>query len=197
MKWQHVLTGCALAASVSSLPSHSHVLHEKRAIPLPPLKGRVAPDAILPIRIALKQSNLHLGYDKLMEVSHPKSDKYGQHMTAEEVHDMFAPSNETLSTVKDWLINSGISESDIIPYTNKGWLALDVPAKDAERLFSPQYFETEASGGYRVGCDEYYLPSHVSKHIDFVKPGTSEILSLRLVQTPPDGLTQRRGEEEC
>jgi len=192
MKWPHVLTGCVLAASVTALPSNSHVLHEKREVPLSHPRVRVAPDAVIPIRIGLKQSNLHLGYDKLMEVSHPESNKYGQHLSAEEVHDLFAPAEETVQTVKDWLLNSGLEEEDIVPYANKGWLAIDVPANVAERLLLTEYYEHETSDGHRIGCDEYYLPSHVSNHIDFIKPGTSALhtAARNMIEEAKDGVDQ-------
>jgi tripeptidyl-peptidase I len=173
MLWQHtlihlsVLTGAAFSASLS------HVLHEKRDVPLPHSRQRVHGDAIVPVRIGLKQSNLHTGYDRLMDVSHPGSENYGKHLTKEEVNALFAPTDETIETVKDWLLGSGlVGDNEILHYENKGWLAIDMPAKHAESLLGATYYEMEGpNGDIRIGCDEYYLPVHVSGHVDYIKPG--------------------------
>ncbi|KAH9843424.1 putative protease S8 tripeptidyl peptidase I [Teratosphaeria destructans] len=185
MRWDRILASGALLGGVLALPSSNHVLHERRHIPLRGRRERIAADAVIPVRIGLKQSNLHLGYDRLMELSHPDSARYGQHLSAEEVHDLFAPAVDTVQAVKAWLVDSGIKENDILSYTNKGWLAIDVPAKVAERLFSTSYYEHElGDGSRRIGCDEYHLPHHVSKHVDFIKPGVklSAPLKKRTVQ---------------
>ena len=57
-------------------------------------------------------------------------------------------------------------------YENKGWLAIDMPAHQAERLLHTKYYESNhADGRVRIGCDHYSLPAHVSQHVDFIKPG--------------------------
>jgi hypothetical protein len=187
--WQYVLVytsvySGALAASLS------HVLHEKRNVPLSGYKERIDGDAIIPVRIGLKQSNLHTGYERLMDVSHPSSVNYGKHLTKEEVHSIFAPAEETVDAVKSWLLSSGvIDDSSIIEYENKGWLAVDMPAKHAEVLLGTEFYEVEGpSGDIRIGCDEYYLPGHVSAHVDFIKPGVklSAPLNNREVLQKPE-----------
>ena len=171
MFWSTCLTAGVLAAGALAAPTGS-VLHEKRDVPASEFRQRVDPDAIIPIRIALSQSNLHTGYDRLMEVSHPSSNNYGKHLSAEEVHELFAPSQESIDAVKSWLLGSGlVLDDDVVHYENKGWLSVDMPAKHAESLLSTEYYEHELSDGTRLGCDEYYLPAHVSPLVDFIKPG--------------------------
>lgn len=172
MLWHSLLTSATLFTGALSI-STSHVLHEKRSATLPHKRERVNGDAIIPVRIGLRQSDLQSGYDRLMDVSHPTSENYGKHLSKEEVHSIFAPADETVAIVKSWLMGSGLfKESDIIGYENKGWLAVDMPARHAESLFGTEYYEHEThSGDIRLGCDEYYLPTHVSEHVDFIKPG--------------------------
>lgn len=43
------------------------------------------------MRIALAQRNLDKAYDYLHEVSHPVSGKFGQHWSAKQVAETFAP----------------------------------------------------------------------------------------------------------
>lgn len=125
---------------------------------------------------------------------------YGKHLSKEEVHSLFAPADETVEVVKNWLLSSGLfGDDDIIQYENKGWIAVDMPAKHAESLFSTEYYEHETEkGDVRIGCDEYYLPTHVSNHIDFIKPGVklSAPLKKRSIEKrggisgPPRGPTR-------
>ncbi|TVY14727.1 Aorsin [Lachnellula arida] len=201
MLWQQVLANTALLAVALSL-STSHVVHEKRSVSLPHVhkRRRVDSDAIIPVRIGLRQSNLHTGYDRLMEVSHPSSVNYGKHLSKEEVHSLFAPDDETTHIVKNWLLRSNlIQKHDIIHYENKSWLAVDMPAKHAETLFGTKYYEHETKRGeLRIGCDQYHLPRHISNHVDFVKPGVKlsaplkkrEIEKRGSVRSSPGGISR-------
>lgn len=79
----------AFATLSNALPTAAnHVVHEKRSgsSSWSPMQG-VKPDRriTLPVRIGLTESNLHRGDDILMEVSDPTSDKYGKHLSTEEV----------------------------------------------------------------------------------------------------------------
>lgn len=91
---------------------------------------------------------------------------------------MFAPSQDTVEAVRAWLVASGIEENVIIHSDNKGWLAFDIPAWQAEEIFQTEYHEHvhANSGNVRVGCDEYYWPLTLHWHIaDF----THQIFSAR------------------
>lgn len=173
-----ILLSLLFAASLA-FPTSNHAVHEKRDTPLNHPRQRLHPDAIIPIRIAIQQSNLHIGHDRLMDISHPSSPNYGKHLSPEEVHNLFAPSEASFNAVKSWLIDSGLDESDILHYENKGWLALDIPARRAENLLKTKYYEYEDSDSYRIGCDAYSLPSHLAEHVDFVKPGIKLSAPLR------------------
>lgn len=78
-----------------------------------------------------------------------------------------------MQSVKDWLISAGIDSSRIVHSDNKGWLAFDATAQEAENLLLAEYYEHEhvRSEGLRVGCDAYHLPEHLVSHIDYVLPG--------------------------
>ena len=83
----------AFATLSTALPtSANHVVHEKRSgsTSWSPVEG-AKPDGriTLPVRIGLTESNLHKGDAILMEVSDPASDKYGKHLSAQEVRSPF------------------------------------------------------------------------------------------------------------
>ncbi|KAH8812458.1 Pro-kumamolisin, activation domain-containing protein [Xylogone sp. PMI_703] len=169
-----VATLAALSAAAPTTAT-KHVLHEERVNPHRDWikSSRIEGSAIIPMRIGLTQNNLEKGYDYLMEVSHPESSKYGSHWTAEEVHSMFAPSEESVAAVREWLLSSGIDEDRVVHTENKGWLAFDATVEEAERLLLAEFYEHEHkhSDKVRVGCDRYHVPEHLQPHIDYITPG--------------------------
>ncbi len=92
----------------------------------------------------------------LLSSSHPDSPKYGQYWTQDEIHDLFAPGEETVQAVREWLQSSGIEDSRIVHSDNKGWLAFGATVEEAENLLLTEYYEHEHrhSSNVRVGCDE-------------------------------------------
>ncbi|TVY83821.1 Aorsin [Lachnellula suecica] len=196
MLWQHILVSSTLFAGTLSI-SASHVLHEKRSTPFIQKRQRVDGNAVIPVRLGLRQQNLHTGYERLMEVSDPASERYGKHLSKEQVNSIFEPAEATAKIVNNWLLGSGLfDENDIVRYENKGWLTINMPTRDAETLLGTEYYEMESDKGeIRIGCDEYYLPTEVSKHIDFVKPGVklSSPLRKRQVEKRSDNWNSSRG----
>ena len=89
--------------------------------------------------------------------SEPHSKNFGKHWTPEQIHDAFAPKDETVSSVTEWLKDSGIHDSRIMFYENKGWIAVDVTAEEFEALLRAELHEHEHSrtSNVRVGTDRY------------------------------------------
>ncbi|RHZ61276.1 Tripeptidyl-peptidase sed1 [Aspergillus turcosus] len=176
MRFSHVLLGAAAAAGVLASPTPDHlVLHERRAV-LPRSwteEKRLDKGSTLPMRIGLTQSNLDRGHDLLMEVSDPSSSRYGQYFSVEEVHDLFAPSQETVDQVRTWLESEGISPDRISQSSNKQWLQFDASAGEVERLLRTEYYlyEHEGTGKSHIACREYHVPQSVQRHIDYITPG--------------------------
>ncbi|KAJ8520505.1 hypothetical protein ONZ45_g2694 [Pleurotus djamor] len=171
-----LLSSFFLAAHAAILPktnSHPTVVHEKRnALPLGwQLTRRYEPSTTIPLKFALTQSNLDKLEDYLNEVSHPKSPSYGDHWTAGKIAETFAPSHETISTVRNWLVGSGIPSERIKVSPTRGWINLDVTIAEAEELLKTEYnVYIHDTGKEHIGCEEYHLPEHVAPHVDLVLP---------------------------
>jgi len=166
----------ALAATAAAAPApKTHALHEKRQhIPHAWHKrDRVESGAMLPMRVGLKQGNLHKGYSMLMDVAQPGSINYGKHYTAGQVNEIFKPADETVDSVRAWLEGNGIDRNRVVQSDNLGWLAFDATVDEAESLLTTEYYDFEHtdSGFVTAACDEYHLPKHVQKHVDYVTPG--------------------------
>lgn len=191
----HLLLAAAIAAPAAAAPTiTNHVLHETRPDSDWTPTSRVAPGAMLPIRIGLAQSNLGIAHEFLREVSDPASERYGQHWPAERVHNAFAPDARAVEAVRAWLESSGIAPHRVVQSDNKGWLAFDGTAKEAEDLFRAEYYEHEhpASDRIRVGCDRYHLPAHLVEHVDYVTPGAKLVPVKRVERTKRSRAPLRR-----
>ncbi|KAF2087747.1 subtilisin-like protein, partial [Saccharata proteae CBS 121410] len=153
------------------------VLHEKRDLSRASdlvKMGDLAADMVLPVRIGLKQSNLHLGPGFLRDVAHPASPNFGKHWTLDEVVDKFAPSTESIDSVRHWLVSDGgINVQRLTLSDNKAWFAFDATVTEMESLLHTKYhkFRRSSDDAMLVGCDEYHIPRDVQKHIDFITPG--------------------------
>jgi tripeptidyl-peptidase-1 len=145
------LIGVALAAPSRRSPL---ILHEKRAAePLDwEMSRRLEANKVIPLRFGLTQQNVHRLEELLMAVSHPESSTYGKHYTPAEVVDLFSPSDETISTVTKWLVDSGFSRDRLRLSANKGWISMNATISEAEDLLDAEYHVyTHPSGDEQFG----------------------------------------------
>ncbi|KAH9176552.1 subtilisin-like protein [Lactarius sanguifluus] len=161
-----VLAICSVAlAAPPQLERANHVVHERRtAEPIGWVRSyRADADDIIPLRVGMKQQNLHMLEDLLMDVAHPDSPAYGQHWTPEKVADFFAPSESTVSSIRTWLSGSGIAEDKVRLSPNKGWIEVNVTVATAERLLDTEYQVYEHPSGAKQ-------LEHISDHVEIIKP---------------------------
>ena len=175
MFFSTLITTAALATTVFSSPIISNnYVHEKRDS-LPEgwvKKSALDRRALLPMKVALAQSNLDMGYDWLGDVSDPDSERYGHHWSAEEIANAFAPSKDTVDAVRAWLASAGIANERVEQGQSLGFLGFDATVDEAESLLNTNYNVYEHTGTHQphVACEEYSIPNHLSEHIDFVYP---------------------------
>ncbi|KAK5113429.1 hypothetical protein LTR85_010857 [Meristemomyces frigidus] len=125
-----------------------------------------------------------------MDVSHPHSATYGRHWTADEVARAFAPSDETVNKVSQWLTSSGIAVERILHAP--GSLTVSVTVDEAERLLKTEYhgFEHASTGHKQAACDQYHIPASLKEHIDFITPGVA-LLAPTSAPRSKRGLSRR------
>ena len=138
------------------------------------LHRRADPDALLPLKFSLVQSNLHNLEAYLLDIADPASPNYGKHWSAAKVADTFRPSKSTVDVVHSWLaVENGISLDNIELNRNGDALHVNVTIAEAERILGTTYnvYRHGETGAERVGCHEgYALPEDVAKHVDIVWP---------------------------
>ncbi|RFU26803.1 hypothetical protein B7463_g9528, partial [Scytalidium lignicola] len=188
----------ALAAH-SSVPrkTFDYVLHEERHQPLSSrwekrsaIELNVEEPTVFTMRIAIKHKNLHLAESHVLGVSHPDSASFGQHWTTDRIAKEFAPSDESLAAVTNWLVEEGVPEERISLSSDKSWIKLQTTFQEAQDLLRTQYhvFEGTATSHKHVACDAYYVPDFVQPHIDFITPTihrTGEPMVKRMTATDP------------
>lgn len=137
-----------------------HVLHEKRSTTPPgwSLIRKYGASEVLPLRFGLKQSNMDRLDEMLLDISHPESPNFGNHWSPEQVIETFAPSTETIDTVRNWLYEEGIDESRVRIAPTKVWIQVNATVEEAERLLQTQYNVYSHFGGAKhVGKPPFML----------------------------------------
>ncbi|TVY34558.1 Tripeptidyl-peptidase [Lachnellula subtilissima] len=170
------IVGGFVAQALAAPAPVPYTLHEKREVQKEKwtrnLDVKLNRDAVIPISIGLTQRNLENGYDMLMDVSHPKSPNYGKHWSMKKIKETFAPSAETVGSVKSWLAESGIDDSRVKFSKSSGWAKFNATVEEVEYLLRTEYYAyTNAeTGNDHLACEDYSVPTHLKEHIDFVTP---------------------------
>lgn len=100
------------------------------------------------------------------------SPSYGKYYKPHEIAELFAPSQETVDAVRGWLEAAGITAHRISQSANQQWMQFDASTAEAESLLKTEYHVYENAGGRTtVACDEYHVPSHIQRHVDYITPG--------------------------
>ncbi|EFX05394.1 alkaline serine protease [Grosmannia clavigera kw1407] len=172
----HASVGLSSAQSQRRSIPATHAVHERQLPHWSKMWRRtdaVPRNAMLPMRIGLKQRNMQEGHDLFMSITDPKSANYGQHLTADEVVELFAPERTTIDAVVGWLTGSGIEIGRITLSANKQWLQFDAPAAEVEDLLLTKYYVFEHSGSATrdVAAEHYHLPHEIRDHVDYITPG--------------------------
>lgn len=95
-----------------------------------------------------------------MDVSHPDSPNYGNHYTAEQVKEMFKPSQESVDAVTDWLESEGIDRDRMKLSNSGGWVEINLTVDEAERMLDAEYTVYQHTyGNEHVGKLTYWQRS--------------------------------------
>ncbi|KAF8204657.1 tripeptidyl peptidase A [Pholiota molesta] len=177
--FQVVVLACCLfgAIPVGSIPTKdcAYKLKEEISPPRGWVKHGNAPaNRKIALKFALPQSKFSELEKHLYEVSDPDHDRYGQHLSKEEVEELIAPHPESLNTVNDWLASLGFTDEDIVRSPAKDWITIKVPISMAEQMLNTKYhvWKHVESGDYIVRTTSYSLPGNLHDHIELVQPTT-------------------------
>ncbi|THU85269.1 subtilisin-like protein [Dendrothele bispora CBS 962.96] len=192
-------------AETASHTKKTMVVMEKRdKIPGNFIKTGIAHnDTLLQLKIGLKPND-RSGLEKaLFDASTPGGAQYGKYLNTETVNSYMSASPSAISAISSWLIENGISESEI-RFESKGstgdWLAVSVPVSVANGLFDTEFhsFAHKRSEDTAVRAMEYSVPRELLEHIALVHPivtfglndpGNSGVAALAIGHGVPRGTT--------
>lgn len=105
-------------------------------------------------------------------MSDPDHERYGQHLSGDEVDDLVRPKKETSELVEEWLRENGVE--DIGYNSAKDWITIHLPIEFAERLLDTEYHNYKHEDGHIIARTTHWsLPRHLHAHIDTIQPTTS------------------------
>jgi len=172
-----LFVGLLFAAGVAAAPGKDceHKVKETIAPPRGWTRVKPAPaDHFIDLRIGLPQHNFPLLEQHLYEISDPFHERYGAHLSKEEVEALVAPHEESVDAVNEWLATYGFASHELSRSPAGDWVKVRVPVSLAEEMLRTEYhvWQHEESGDAVVRTTSYSLPTHLHVHIDVVQPTT-------------------------
>jgi len=130
------------------------------------------PESLINLRFGLRPSNFDTLIGHLQETSDPFHERYGNHLSKEQVDELMRPTDETMEEVKEWLNWHGV-EHDATATTDRA-IIVNIPVSLAETLLNTTFhvFVHAGSDEKIVRTLEYSLPRHLHDHINLVSPTT-------------------------
>ncbi|TRX95570.1 hypothetical protein FHL15_003528 [Xylaria flabelliformis] len=167
------LMAAAQAVFASPVARSGYSVKDSHNVPRDWAKVARAPAGqVMHLQIGLKQSNFAELEKQLYEVSDPAHQKYGQHLSADEVEELVKPTKETSDLVHEWLGDNGIVPSSYS--AAKDWITVTLPISDIERLLNTEYHIFQHKDGSKVArAPSWSLPNHLHDHIDTIQPTNS------------------------
>ncbi|KAL7280332.1 hypothetical protein ACG7TL_005249 [Trametes sanguinea] len=138
------------------------------------LHGPAPADYTFDMRIGLKQDRFDDLVAALYEVSDPSHEKYGQHLTKEEVAALVAPHPNSVDLLESWLAAHGLDPSACQRSRAGDWVTVRVSVAQAEKMLGTKYnvYRHGKSEDYVVRTMNYSLPSALHEHVAVVAPTT-------------------------
>jgi hypothetical protein len=132
------------------------------------------PDQLHEFRLALKQRNLNILEETLLDLSNPDSQNYGKWWTNEQILDLIAPSNEDIRPVIEWLKENGVDRIDL---SGRDFIKVSASIGTIEKLFRTRMhnYKNEDTGKIVTRAfGEIHVPDHL--HVIDMVLGLTELV---------------------
>eukprot|EP01084_Bolivina_argentea_P261446 441808_1 len=139
---------------------------------------RTNPNNSIELLFALKQQNVNVLINTLLNVSNPLHSKYGQYLSNTDIHEMIKPSHSTINVIQQWLLSFDIEQHNINNKTINGdFLTALTTVETAQNILNCtyyNYYNIKIGTQYIISrldthCN-YDIPSYISHHLDFISP---------------------------
>lgn len=150
--------------------------------------GRVDARDLVQLTFMVKQTRVDELERALLDVSDPRSPRYGQHLSNEKVHALVAPRRESVEAVLQFLRAHGAEGVPATP--NADMILATVDFETAEAMLGATYyqFKHNVSGHVVHRTSGYSLPAGVAEHVDLVAPTVTMPAWRRPVAEAPAGV---------
>ncbi|KAH9023374.1 tripeptidyl peptidase A [Lactarius pseudohatsudake] len=137
--------------------------------------GRAPPTHVIPLRIALPQPRFLELEEHLTEISDPLHERYGEHLSKEDVEALVAPHPSSVNAVHEWLESHGIKKEACHRSPAGDWVTVRLPVAQAEKMLGTEFrvWKHTQDGDVLVRTTEYSLPAHLDEHIELIQPTTA------------------------
>ncbi|RAH65456.1 S53 family peptidase [Aspergillus aculeatinus CBS 121060] len=138
----------------------------------------------LRLQIALSQHDLAGFEQALLDMSTPGHANYGRHFrTHSEMKRMLMPTDEAVSSVREWLESAGVSDIE----QDADWINFRTTVADANSLLDADFkwYVNENTDIRRLRTLAYSIPDSVAPHVNMIQPTT------RFGQLKPNRATMR------
>ena len=98
--------------------------------------GRAPSTHTIQLRIALPRPRFPELERHLAEISDPFHERYGEHLSKEEVEELVAPHSSSVDAVHEWLVSHGIGSEARYQSPAGDWVMVYVPVAQAEKMLN-------------------------------------------------------------
>ncbi|KAH9039448.1 subtilisin-like protein [Lactarius deliciosus] len=137
--------------------------------------GPAPPTHVIPLRIALPQPRFPELEQHLTEIGDPFHERYGEHLSKEDVEALVAPHPSSVNAVHKWLESHGIKKEACHRSPASDWITVRLPVAQAEKMLGTEFrtWKHTQDGDVLVRTTEYSLPAHLDEHIELIQPTTA------------------------
>ncbi|EQB53937.1 Pro-kumamolisin [Colletotrichum gloeosporioides Cg-14] len=116
--------------------------------------------------LSVPKSGISAAENVLRAISDPSSDRFGQHLSADEVSKMFSPSADVVRQTAKWLNSAGISRSRMSVSSDGSHIFFNTTVERAERLIDATFYSYSKDNSIQLATKSFRLPVPVSSNIE-------------------------------
>ncbi|EEP77225.1 hypothetical protein UREG_02074 [Uncinocarpus reesii 1704] len=131
-----------------------------------------SPNTVLRLRLAMQHDKLEEFEQRVMDISTPGHETYGQHMSRDEVKAFLQPPAHASDAVLAWLREGGVSTKSV--QLDSDWVHFNIPVEQAEKLLNTKfhYYRNTVNQAQILRTLEYSVPKSVAPYVHMIQPTT-------------------------
>ncbi len=154
--------------------------------------AKVKPQTTSTFTLALTMQNIDQLESLLVAVSTPGNPQYGKFQDDGTLKSFFAPSQQAVDSVTDWLKSSGITKYSV----DGAFIDFAVDIATANRVFNASYQHFTDGETTKLRTLSFSIPDSIQEHIQYLDPSTyiggTKAFSSPAVRPDADREAQRR-----